>query len=147
MYLICGNLRIIRKLIEVKMQYNTKQRGVLIDFFESRHDQSFSAEEIVNQLKNDTISISAVYRNLTDLEKDGKIKKIAKSGTRKAFYQFVDCDECKGHLHLTCTICGKTEHLDDGNSHQIAKAVLQNSNFNLDSASTVLYGICGKCHK
>ena len=129
------------------MQYNTKQREVLIDFFESHHDQSFSAEEIINQLKNDAISISAVYRNLADLENDGKIRRVAKSGTHKAFYQFVDCDECKGHLHLTCTKCGKTEHLDDSNSHQIVKAVLQNSDFNLDSNSTVLYGICGKCRK
>ncbi len=144
---MCGNLRINRKLIEVKMQYNTKQREVLMSFFESHHDQAFSAEEIAHQLKNNSISISAVYRNLADLEKDGKIRKIAKSGTHKAFYQFVDCDECKGHLHLTCMKCGKTEHLDDGDSHQIAKTVLQNSNFNLDSDSTILYGICEKCRK
>ena len=129
------------------MQYKTKQREVLIDFFESHHDQAFSAEEIASQLKNKAISISAVYRNLAELEKDGKLRKVAKRGTRKVFYQFVDCDECKGHLHLTCTKCGKTEHLDDVDSHQIVKAVLQNSNFNLDSGSTILYGICGRCRK
>lgn len=129
------------------MQYNTKQREVLMNFFESHHDQSFSAEEIAGQLKNDAISLSAVYRNLVDLEKDGKIRKVVKSGIRKAFYQFVDCDECKGHLHLTCTKCGKTEHLPDADSNEIVKSVLQNSNFNLDSDSTVLYGICGKCRQ
>lgn len=127
------------------MQYNTKQREVLLEFFENHHDQSFSAETIVEQLKHDVISISAVYRNLADLEKAGKIRRVAKRGTRKAFYQFVACDECKGHLHLTCTKCGQTKHLDDDNSHQIVKSVLQNSNFNLDSDSTVLYGVCENC--
>ncbi len=129
------------------MQYNTKQREVLIKFFESHHDQSFSAEEIADQLKNEKISISAVYRNLADLEQDGKIRKVAKSGTHKAFYQFVDCDECKGHLHLTCTKCGKTEHLPDDDSNEIVKSVLQKSNFNLDSDNTILYGVCEKCRK
>ena len=115
-------------------ELNVKElKKMWIDFFESHHDQSFSAEEIINQLKNDEISISAVYRNLAELEKDGKIRKNIKSGNRKIFYQFVDCDECKGHLHLTCTKCGKTEHLPDADSNEIVKSVLQNSNFNLDS--------------
>ncbi len=129
------------------MQYNTKQREVLMSFFESHHDQAFSAEEIAEQLKSEKISISAVYRNLAELEKDGKIRKNIKSGNRKIFYQFVDCDECKGHLHLTCTKCGKTEHLPDADSNKIVKSVLQNSNFNLDSDSTILYGVCEKCRK
>ncbi len=129
------------------MQYNTRQREILINFFNSNHDKSFSAEEIAETLKDMDISVSAVYRNLAELEKDGKIKKISKSGTRKAYFQFVDCDECKEHLHITCTKCGKTTHLPDVDSIMIVQNVLHNTKFNIDKKNTVLYGLCDKCSK
>lgn len=129
------------------MQYNTKQREILISFFEANHDKCFCAEEIVEALKNSDISISAVYRNLSELESDKKIRKIVKSGTRKAFYQFLDCDECKDHLHITCTKCGKTSHLGVNESIFIAENVLKNAKFNIDKNNTVLYGLCDKCSK
>lgn len=129
------------------MQYKTKQREILINFFENNHDKCFSAEEIAKELNNTNISVSAVYRNLSELEKDGKIRKITKNGTIKSFYQFVDCDECKDHLHLTCIQCGKTSHLDINESAVIAKNILKNARFNIDKNNTILYGLCDKCNK
>ena len=126
------------------MEYNTKQREILLDFFNNNRDTVLSADEIVEKLKNNNISTSAVYRNLSDLEKNGKLRKTSKSGSRKAYYQFVDCDDCNGHLHLSCTKCGKTTHLDDDKAKLISK-MLENSNFNIDKNSTVLYGTCENC--
>lgn len=133
--------------IGVFMKYNTKQRELLLEFFNKNHDKNFSADEIVKMLNNTDISASAVYRNLAQLESDGKIRKISKTGSRKAFYQFVDCDECKDHLHLTCVKCGSTCHLDCKHSSIIAENVLQNARFNLDKNCTILYGVCDKCSK
>lgn len=126
------------------MEYNTKQREILLDFFNNNKDTLFSADEIAQKLQNSDISKSAVYRNLCELEKSGKVRKSAKSGSRKAYYQFVDCDDCHNHLHLSCTKCGKTSHLDENRTKNLEK-MLESLNFNIDKNSTVLYGLCEEC--
>ena len=128
------------------MSYRTKQRELLLDFFAKHHDQSFSAEEIAVAVKKQGISLSAVYRNLNELEINGKVRKISKTGSRKAYYQFVDLDFCKDSLHLSCTHCGKTTHMNKCDADALAN-ILSNSHFNIDKQSTVLYGVCEKCKK
>lgn len=127
------------------MSYNTKQREILLDFFNKNHDKSFSAKEIASMLDGMNISVSAVYRNLSELEKNGKVRKTSKNGSRDAYYQYVDCEDCKGHLHLSCTKCGSTTHLDDNQTKILLDVVASNANFNIDKNSTVLYGLCKKC--
>ncbi len=129
------------------MVYKTEQRKVLIDFFEHNKDKVFSASEIVDALKKDDISLSAVYRNLKDLENDGKVKKLAKAQSRVVYYQYVDCASCKGHIHLSCTNCGNIVHLPEQESEVLEKTILKNSHFNIDKSSTILYGVCEKCNK
>ena len=129
------------------MVYKTEQRKVLIDFFEHNKDKVFSASEIVDALKKDDISLSAVYRNLKDLENDGKVKKLAKAQSRVVYYQYVDCASCKGHIHLSCTNCGNIVHLPEQESEVLEKTILKNSHFNIDKSSTMLYGVCEKCNK
>ena len=129
------------------MVYKTEQRKVLIDFFEHNKDKVFSASEIVDALKKDDISLSAVYRNLKDLENDGKVKKLAKAQSRVVYYQYVDCASCKGHIHLSCTNCGNIVHLPEQESEVLEKTILKNSHFNIDKSSTILYGVFEKCNK
>lgn len=128
------------------MEYKTKQREILLKFFSDNEDKVFSAEEISKELSGLKISQSAVYRNLNDLENHGKVKRIAKAGSRQAFYQFVDLDDCKGHLHMSCKKCGKTTHLDDKDAEILTDA-LKNAKFKIDNDSTILYGVCDNCDK
>lgn len=128
------------------MEYKTKQREILLDFFCKNEDRSFSAEQIFENLAKTGISQSAVYRNLRALEETGKVRKIAKTGTREAFYQYVDLDDCKGHLHISCKKCGKTTHLDDKEAKLVSKT-LKNIDFEIDNDSTVIYGTCKDCEK
>ena len=129
------------------MSYKTQQREILINFLKENHNKNFSVDEISKALENYDISVSAIYRNLCELENDGQVKKISKSGTRKAFYQFVGDDACKGHLHLTCEKCGQTVHLDSDATSTISNELLQNASFSLDEHSTVLIGTCKDCAK
>lgn len=128
------------------MSYNTKQREILLNFFMQNHDKIFCAEEIAEQLIPLGVSKSAVYRNLNDLEKSGKVRKTIKSGTRKAYYQFVDLDCCKDYLHLSCEKCGKTTHLSQSDAN-VLSTILERSNFQIDTKNTVLYGVCDNCKK
>lgn len=129
------------------MGYNTQQRKILTDFFSQNHDKVFSVEEIAEKLSEKGISLSAVYRNLSALEKGGKVRKTIKNGSRKAFYQYVDCDECKGHLHMSCTKCGQTIHLEEDEADEIVNSILKSTKFSIDTDNTVLYGVCEKCEK
>lgn len=127
------------------MSYDTKQRKTIIEFFNDNIDKIFSVEEIFDALKNKNISLSAIYRNLAELEKSNKVRIITKVGTNKKFYQFIDNDDCKGHIHLLCKNCGKSIHLNDEESHKLTSIVLKNTNFEVFKSDSVLYGICGDC--
>ncbi|MCR4874422.1 MAG: transcriptional repressor [Clostridia bacterium] len=129
------------------MQYNTKQRDILINFLEENRDKTYSVEDITNALVNMDISPSAVYRNLATLENEGRVRKVFKTGARKAFYQYVDSSKCKGRLHLYCTKCGSTTHLDSMDSLYIIQNLKQNASFDLDQDNTIIYGLCRKCKK
>lgn len=127
------------------MTYKTKQRERIARFFEENPDQAFSAEDIASVLNEEGVSLSAIYRNLAALEKERKVRKFTKAGSREAYYQMVDCDHCRGHIHMHCVECGKTSHLDDSSASALLQDVLTGSSFSVDAGATVLYGVCGDC--
>ena len=126
------------------MEYKTKQREWIIGFLEAHHDDSFTVSEIKDGLAELPVSVSAIYRNLAELEKDGKVRKASVSGSREAHYQYVDCPSCRGHVHVHCLSCGKTTHLDDEAAEALQSALSKEA-FALDAGSTVLYGVCDSC--
>ena len=125
--------------------YNTKQRKVLLDYFESRADETVSAGEVIAELEKSGISRSAVYRNLSDLENDGKIRRVVKVGERGAYYQYAAHEHCKNKIHISCMKCGKTRHISSDMANMIVKKVESEDEFFIDKEETVLYGICKDC--
>lgn len=81
-------------------KYMTKQRKALLSFLSAHADEELSARQIAQTLSGEGISISAVYRNLSALEQEGKIRRVSKNGSREVFYQYTDCTACKNCLHL-----------------------------------------------
>ena len=142
------NLRRNRKFVQegAFVGYNTKQRKILIDALESHRDETLTAEQIAEFAGKDSISRSAVYRNLSALEAQGLVKRIVTNGSNKVSYRYTGSENCKSHLHLECSKCGKTFHLDRPSTENLIDAVMQDSDFKIDSAS-VLYGVCGKCQE
>ena len=126
-------------------KYETKQRKVLLSFLSKNADKPLSAAQVAAALKPQGISMSAVYRNLSELENEGKVQRMTVGGSNKVFYRYTVAKECERHLHLSCSKCGKTFHMDVPATDSLIKEVLDGSNFKVDSANTVLYGVCGKC--
>ncbi len=126
------------------MGYLTNQRKTLYEILEQHRDEALSADQIIS-LMGENASRSAVYRNLSSLEKQGLIIRTAVSGSNKSLYRYVGAKECKNQLHLECSKCGKTYHLEMPAAKELIDGVMQNADFRIDSSSTVLYGICGKC--
>lgn len=125
----------------------TKQRKALLAFLSAHADEELSARQLETALSDVGVSISAVYRNLSDLEKEGKIRRVSKSGVREVLYQYIDSDVCRGFLHLSCEKCGKTYHMNMRGTEMLMNSLEQSDKFFINKANTVLYGVCKDCRK
>ena len=128
-------------------KYITKQRKAFLSYLELHPDQSLTAKQIADALEGENISISAVYRNLCDLEAEGKIRRISRSGNREIFYQYTDADACRSSLHLSCKKCGRTFHMGNQSVQLIVHNIAKNENFAIDTTDTLIYGVCKSCRK
>lgn len=128
-------------------QYATKQRKAMLAYFQAHIDEPVSAQQIAEGLADANISVSAIYRNLAALEKDGKLQRVSQSDSRETYYRYKAFDQCKDCLHLSCKKCGKTFHLGHQGVSAIERALTDGENFLLDKSDTILYGVCEKCRK
>ncbi len=126
-------------------KYMTKQRKSLLAYLSLHADETLSARQIEAALSEEGISISAVYRNLAELEKDGKVRRVNQSGSREVFFQYTDGAHCKECLHLSCEKCGKTYHMNTQGAAMLIENLAQSDEFTIDKTSTVLYGVCKDC--
>lgn len=127
------------------MIYNTEQRNLLLSFLQNNPDKMFSAKQIEASLVDKNISRSAVYRNLAELESDGKIKRCSRNESRETLYQFYDLQSCRNHIHLSCTKCGKIFHMENKVADTLVTDVEATEGFEISKGETTLYGVCRNC--
>lgn len=120
--------------------YVTEQRKLLMLFLQCHPDECFSASEIAEALSDASVSLSAVYRNLSYLEREGLINRQVKAGRRESYYQFVAAAACRNCLHLSCVKCGSVHHMQAA-----SLAPILQDGFTVDPQKTVLYGVCRAC--
>lgn len=125
-------------------KYITKQRRILTDYLSRHPDESISAGAIAEALA-DRISKSAVYRNLADMEAEGRVRRVANSGGREAVYQYTEGHGCEGCLHLSCKKCGKTIHMQKQLADRLVERVAEDDCFSIDTGETIIYGVCADC--
>ncbi len=126
-------------------RYQTEQRNKLLDLFKNNGHQSFSAYDILDLFDNEEISLSAIYRNLKSMEKDGVICKVSDGKTTGTHYHYVNPHSCVGVIHLKCDSCDNTYHLDRNISALIFNYAKDENNFKINNASAFLYGKCEIC--
>ena len=126
-------------------KYSTRQRTALTQFLAAHPDESFSAVQLAAALEPQGVSLSAVYRNLSELVSQSAVCRTQPDGSREALYRFAQADGCKKHLHMSCSRCGKTYHMDVPATDSLVEQVAEDAGFQVDRASTVLHGICGAC--
>ena len=128
------------------MTYMTEQRKLLYEFFTSHPHSSFCAKDIYGALKEKGISMSAVYRNLAAMKKDGYLTCFADESSRDTYYRFTSSAKCSDAIHLTCTDCGKTFHMDSDSAKRMQKSLRLLNGFCINKDKTVLYGTCRICN-
>ena len=127
-------------------KYLTKQRKLLLEYLSSHTDESISAGEIADAL-SDRISVSAVYRNLADMEAEGRLRRVAGGGSRETVYQYIDEKACRSALLLSCKKCGKTVHMQKQIADTLVDSVEMNEHFSIDKGDTIIYGVCAVCQQ
>ena len=130
-------------------QYQTEQKKILLDFLKENSENSYTIEEIVNELdkigEKTVPAKSTVYRLMTKLVNEKKVRRQAGESGRQFVYRITADDHCKNHLHLQCTECGKVVHLDEKLSLSLLKSVSQTNDFAVSEEDSVLMGKCSEC--
>ena len=128
-------------------KYMTSQRKILLEYLSRHHERQISAKQIEEDLRLQGISLSAVYRNLSDLENENLVKRCTKGGKREVYYQYVATESCKNALHLTCKICGRTTHMSADTTSDFCLRLLASDGFEVDKSETIIYGVCKNCRQ
>lgn len=127
------------------MEYRTEQREKLYGFFEENPHGAFSARELVERI-GDSISLSAVYRNLADLEAAGRVSASVMPGETTRRYRIAGHARCAGHLHFSCLKCGSVIHLSETETRRMER-MLASDGLQLDLAKTTINGLCKGCRE
>jgi len=123
--------------------YETRQRRLLQDFVEKNSDKHFTIEELGKMIAG--VSVSALYRNVNQMVKDGTLRRFRQEGQRKLLYQYMGLSECSEHLHLKCSKCGMILHVDNASTNSFVRELRRNLQFELDKTATILFGDCAIC--
>ena len=126
--------------------YNTKGKSKLESFLESHPDQHFSVEEICVAINGDLSAKSSIYRNLSRLCEDGRVRKFKGEGESACVYQYLGHERsCRDHFHLKCLECGHLEHLECFMGTDLCHHIGEHHGFVVDSGRSILYGVCADC--
>lgn len=127
--------------------YNTKARRYILEFLEANSQTTVSANDIMEYLKTkgENINQATVYRYLGKLTDEKKVIKFSEEACNKAVYQFVEQEDCDGHLHIKCVKCGKLIHLNCGFMEELKVHIEEKHDFSLKCAGSIIYGICKDC--
>ena len=133
-----------------RSKYKTKQREILIDYFESVPGVHITASNVCEYFKKHGAPIgqSTIYRQLERLVDEGIIKKYIIDGSTPACFEYVgagshaDADAC---VHCKCEKCGKLIHLHCDEVEVLQGHLLSEHQFKLDPVRTVFYGLCEDC--
>ncbi len=126
------------------MSYNTEKRNNLLRFLRENSQNSFTVDELCNNVLNGEGGKSTIYRLVSKLCAEGALRKIFNESTKKISYQYLDCEHCHEHLHLKCKNCGKLIHLDENASQILENSLLQSRGFEIDEGA-MLFGRCIDC--
>ena len=124
------------------MNNYSKQREIILETLKNIKNHP-TAEEIYKLVikTHPTISRSTVYRNISILVENKKIRKITTSmGPDRFDYIF------ENHHHAICKKCGKVfDFLYDFEKENFKNILKNQTGITSDVASITLYGICEIC--
>ncbi len=102
-----------------------------------------SAYDIFNQLKDENITLSSIYRTLDTFHQN---KLVTKDITNEKVSKYTLIKEEHKHF-LECKECHSSTPLDFCPYHTANKKIKKDTNFTVDEHNLIIFGICEKCNK
>ena len=126
----------------MKIQRSTKQRQLILEAVEKRHDHP-TADQIYLDVHavDERISRGTVYRNLALLSASGQISNV-KVPAADRFDSRLD-----RHYHLFCTCCGRVFDAPVSYHGEYDAQVEAETGFQISRHRTVFEGLCPDCKK
>jgi len=130
--------------------YKTKQREAVLGYIMSLGGSHVTAAQIIRHFDDNGARIgrTTVYRHLDRLTEGGRLRRFVTDGVSGSCYQYAG-DETRNDtsLHLKCEGCGGLAHLSCEALDALERHVSDEHAFRINSAKTVLYGVCGECQR
>lgn len=131
-------------------KYKTRQRDLLISYFENKPDGHVTARDVYNYFLESGVSIgqATIYRQLERFVDEGLVKKyIIDENTPACFEYAGESVSCNHEIcfHCKCEKCGTLIHLHCEELEEIRDHMLKEHKFKLNTARTVFYGLCENC--
>jgi len=125
--------------------YKTKQKQLILECLKCNAENHMTADEIYFKLleNGNKVGIATIYRNLSSLTEEGKVKRFDIMPT--ACYQYIDGEQCKNHYHLKCVKCDKLYHVESPELDKLNKLIGDANEFCIDNQKIILYGKCKEC--
>ena len=134
--------------------YKTAGRERLLDYLRHHPDRPMTAEELSAHLHRENRPSaspsggkSSVYRHLSEMCRDGTVRKYRDEQKSAYVYQYVGELDCSHHLHLKCLSCGRVCHLECTVSEDLLSHIRSHHAFDIDRGMSILYGICRECQE
>ena len=121
------------------MLKKTKTREAVLKTLE-KASAPMSAYDIFENVKNNNITLSSIYRTLSTFYNKKMVIKDNINGS--AVYTLLKDDH---HHFLECNICHKKIKLDYCPYHKVNEQIYKNLHFKVDEHNVVLYGTCKEC--
>lgn len=125
------------------MQRNTLQRSLVLKTVQDLKCHA-TAEEVYSAVYNQypNISKTTVYRNLNELAKEGKIRKLEIPGQADRYDHI-----CNDHYHIRCLKCGKVFDVDMKIVLDLQNSIKDAFGFVVNGYDLIFKGICPKCQQ
>lgn len=131
-------------------QYKTKHKREVIEYLIENFGKNITASDVLQHLceSGHPVAKATVYRTLEQMTLNGIVKKYYVSGNTRAYFQYVGeppANQTTPFVYLKCDNCGKIVRYDCPALKRIEKQVAADQGFALDTAKTILCGICSEC--
>lgn len=123
-------------------KYRTRQRDAILSVFRSNPSKCFSVKELTDSCSD--VGVATVYRTLAYLENEGIVTRF--SGSGGDLFRLADVGDSH-HMHIVCRSCGDMLHSECNFIGEMERHLKDEHDFSLDTASTVIYGLCGRCQR
>ena len=124
---------------------STVPRLKILAVLESSEVRHMSAEDLYRRLldADEDIGLATVYRVLAQFEQAGLVVRHNFDADRAVY----ELNDESPHEHLICTECNAVIEFEDQKLIEHLRDITRVENFDLQSHSLYLYGICSDCQK